>query len=121
MASSGIRSTKATGAGKKRCGPMKPEKEARLLHTGSVNKRNPSTSISKLECPTQVIRNPDAGACLYIDVSVVNGPNFRLGVVSALLVIYRHNTPHNDPVLTLVGIGFKYFLPSFTAGCKNSM
>lgn len=100
---------------------MKPEKEARLLQTGSVNNRKPSTSINKLEWPTQVIRNPDAGACLYIDVSVVNGPNFRLGVVSALLVIYRHKTPHKEPVLTLVGIGFKYFLPSFTAGCKNSM
>lgn len=121
MASKGGRSINAMGAGKKRCGPMKPEKEARLLHTGSVNNRNPSTSINKLECPIQVMRNPDVGACLYIDVSVVKGPNFRLGVDSALLVRYCHSTVHKEPVLTLVGTGFKYFLSSFTAGCKNSM
>src|SRR5688572_19646510 len=121
MASSGGRSFIVNGAGKNLLGPNRVENEARALHTGSVRMRSPSISINRLECPIHVIRKPGSGACWYMDTSVAKGPNFRLGVVSALLVRNFHNTLKIEPVPTLVGTGFTNFSPSLTAGCRYFM
>ncbi len=46
---------------------MQRDGEARWPHTGSVSTRQPSISISTVECPSQVARSPLCGG--YIQVS----------------------------------------------------
>jgi hypothetical protein len=63
MASTAGRSRSATGTGWKRLGPTPISGEARRPHTGSVSTRQPSTSSSTVEWPSQVARRPLGGAC----------------------------------------------------------
>ena len=44
------------------CGPTNRDGEARGPHTGSVSTRQPSISISTVECPSQVARSPLRGS-----------------------------------------------------------
>src|SRR5581483_5796350 len=107
MASSGGRLFNASGAEKNLFGPIKDKNDARSLHTGSVSRRRPSTSISRLEWPIQVTRSADAGAVAYTDTSVEKGPSCFLGTVSALLVMYFQSTCNIfESVATLEGTGF---------------
>src|SRR5688500_6371006 len=90
-ASRGGRSAKAIGGWKNLLGPKFCVNDTLLLHTGSVNIRLPSISISRLEWPTHVTLKPLAGGVLYIDTSVLNGPKVCFGVPSALLFKYSFN------------------------------
>src|SRR5882672_8235175 len=116
IASSSGNADKGKGGGKNRFGPANETKEARLLHTGSVSMRIPSISISTLECPIHVMRNPLAGVFRKIVASVINGPGLIVGTTSSFDTIYCQRVYHKVPgSINTVGTGFKNSLPFFCA------
>ena len=50
--------SRVSGGGKNRAGPANPTGDALLLHMGSVKKRLPSISMSRVEWPTHIIPSP---------------------------------------------------------------
>src|SRR5476651_1094324 len=107
----GISST-VTGVGKNLFGPMNWTGDARLK-TGSVNIRLPSSSMIRLECPSQVIRKVSLGRSFSFLRSAGKGPGVFEG---CLLGCFLKSSANILPVLpsppTLVGIGFRKILPS---------
>src|SRR5215472_16208854 len=52
---------------------MSCEGDARNPQTGSVSTRRPSISISTVECPSQVARNPEPGRFNHVSIGLSDG------------------------------------------------
>ena len=116
----GGKSSSASGAGKKRFGPIHWVGAARSSQTGSMSIRIPSISTREVECPIQVMRRPEWGLVAYMRGSVLKGPGVCFGDRAAFPNKNFGSTFHiveNPP--TLVATGLAKRRPSRRAGSRG--